>query len=280
MTRQRSGPRRARSVQSYLRQTRAMAILALSAFAGGVASDFTSGGFWEHHNLLSGLVASVIVVMLSVAVVNEVLERRRRQRWSVLAQYVMLGLVRNARMTWTGFLELAGLLPPKMNQQEVIDAGIQVVHDTARLTAAIRAVVEDDVRRAQLQTEVAFLADHSNEVLGRWAAVMLNAEMYAEIFDRHVELAGDIAWIGDLLDSADPPDDLRRRKRARGSAAAIIWNEVDAGWLAERIVVIIQLAESLDRGTLDIALRIVPVEWWQARLTPGAPAASAPDVVG
>jgi hypothetical protein len=36
--------------------------------------------------------------------------------------------------------------------------------------------------------------------------------------------------------------------------------------LASRIVVITQLAEELDRHTLDLALRIVPVEWWEARL--------------
>ena len=36
--------------------------------------------------------------------------------------------------------------------------------------------------------------------------------------------------------------------------------------LSSRIVVITQLAEELDRNTLDLALRIVPVEWWQARL--------------
>jgi hypothetical protein len=32
------------------------------------------------------------------------------------------------------------------------------------------------------------------------------------------------------------------------------------------LVVIAQLAEALDRGTLELALRIVPVEWWHARL--------------
>ena len=66
---------------------------------------------WERHALLAGLAASVIVVMLTVAVVNEVLERRSRQRWSILAQYMMLELVRNARMIWSGILEAASLLP-------------------------------------------------------------------------------------------------------------------------------------------------------------------------
>ena len=71
--------------------------------------------------MLAGLAASVLVVMLSVAVINEVLERRRRQRWSILAQYVMFELVRNARMIWLGVLEVAGLLLTDVNLRESID---------------------------------------------------------------------------------------------------------------------------------------------------------------
>jgi hypothetical protein len=243
-----------------------MAILALLAFAGGVVSDFTNDTFWARHALLAGLVASVIVVMLSVAVVNEVLERRRRQRWSILAQYVMFELVRNARMMWFGVLEVTGLFSTAANQQETVDAGADIVRDSPRLKAAVRATVDNDESRSRLHSEIAILADHSDEILGRWAAVMLNAEAYAEILDRHVELAGDIAWIAGLLDSSNPPDDLRRQRRARSSPATQIQSELSAEWLADRIVVITQLAEALDRGTLELALRIVPVQWWQTRL--------------
>ena len=42
----------------------------------------------------------------------------------------------------------------------------------------------------------------SDELLGRWAGVMLNADVYAEIIDRHVELVGDLAWLGTLLRSS------------------------------------------------------------------------------
>jgi hypothetical protein len=266
MRRQHPGPRRARSVNSYLRQTRVPAIIALVAFVGGVVTDLTTGSFWGRHALLAGLAASVIVVMLSVAVINEVLERRRRQRWSILAQYVMFELVRNARMIWSGVLEVACLLPTEANQRESIEAGAQVVRDTPRLTAAVREILDDDDRSARLHAEIAFLAEHADEVMGRWAAVMLNAELYAEVMDRHVELAGDIAWIGSLLDTSHPPNDVRRQRRARSSPAVQIEGEPGGEWLADRIVVITQLAENLDRGTLELALRIVPVQWWEARL--------------
>ena len=272
------GPRRARSVQSYLRQTRIVAILALAALAGGVLSDFTNESFWEHHALLTSLAASVVVVMFSVAVINELLERRQRERWSVLAQYVMFELVRNARMVWSGVLEVAGLLPDG-NHQESIEAGSAIVRDTPRLTAALLEVVDDEDRLARLQTEIAFLSEHADEALSRWAAVMLNAEVYAEVIDRHVELAGDIAWISDLLDNSHPLNDVRRQRRARSNPATQIWSDLGGKWLADRIVVIVQLAEALDRGTLELALRVVPVQWWQERLStkdPAEPNASYP----
>jgi hypothetical protein len=243
-----------------------MAILALLAVVGGVMSDVTSDRFWERHALLAGMVSSVIVVVLSIAVINEVLERRRRQRWSILAQYVMFELIRNARMIWSGVLEAAGLFPTTSNHRASIDAGAKSVRDTPGLAAALRGILDDADSRARLHAEIVFLAEHSDEVLGRWAAVMLNAEEYAEVLDRHVELVGNIAWIAGLLDSSDPPDDARRRRRARSSPAIQIQSEVSGEWLADRVVVMTQLAEALDRGTLEVALRVVPVQWWEARL--------------
>ena len=265
--RQISGPRRTRSVDAYLRQTRLIALIAVAALVAGVISDFSDGGFWRHHSLLAGLVSSVLVVMLSAAVINEILEFRRRQRWSTLAQYVMFELVRNARMIWLGVLDVSGLLPSADPQSDFIERSAQVVRDTSRLTDAIRAVLDSPDDHQRLHHEIAFYAEHADEVLGRWAGVMLNVELYAEMIDRHVELAGDVSWIGAVLDNEYPPDDARRRRRARSSPAVQIVVEPGSQWLADRIVIITQLAETLDKGTLDIALQIVPVEWWRERLS-------------
>ena len=94
------------------------------------------------HALLTSLFGSVIVVMLSVAVINEVVERRRRRRWSILAQYVMFELVRNARMIWSGILELANLLTLEGGHREAVERSRWVVRDTPRLTAAVREIVD------------------------------------------------------------------------------------------------------------------------------------------
>jgi hypothetical protein len=262
-----SGPRRSESVESYLRQTRAAAALALLALAAAIASEQFAEHLWVRHPLLAGLASSAIVVMLSVAVVNEALEIRGRRRWRVVAQYVMLELVRDARMVWTAVLELTGLMPPDANRLAAIDAAALVARDTPRLTEAVRDLLVDAGRRRALRDRVARLVVHNDEVLGRWAAVMLNAEAYAEVVDRHVELAGSLAWLGSLLDQSEPSDeDQLRRHRARSNAAVQIAGEMDDDLLAQRLVAITQLAERLDRGTLDLALKIVPVAWWEARL--------------
>jgi len=264
------GPRRSRSINSAIRHTRIVAVFALLAVVGAVLSDVVSDSFWERHALLAGLASSVLVVVLSVAVINEVLERRRRQRWRILAQYVMFELIQNARMIWSGIVDVAGLFPTAANQRDSIDAGAKLVRDTPALTAALREALDHADSRARLHAEMAVLAEHSDEVLGRWAAVMLNSDEYAEVLDRHVELVGSVVWISGLMDSSDPPDDARRLRRARSSPATQIQSEGGSEWFADRLVVMTQLAEALDRGTLEVALRVVPVEWWEARL--GGPA--------
>jgi hypothetical protein len=259
-------------VNSYLWETRAVAAAAVLALIGGIVSDTVERGFWDRHGLVAGLVSSLIVVMLTVALVNEAVERRRRQRWSVLAQYVMLQLVRDARWIWTGLLELAGLMPPGNLSAASIEAGAQTVRDTERLTAAARKVLAEPERRRGLHESVARTVIHNDEVLGRWAGVMLNTDLYAELIDRHVELASDLAWLGSLLDNLDPSDDDQRQRASRNHPAVQIEGAIDDEQLAARLVAITQLAEELDRGTLELALRLVPVEWWAARLGTTAPA--------
>ena len=262
-----SGPRRSESIESYLRQTRAGAAVALLALASAIASEQFAEHLWVRHPLLAGLASSAIVVMLSVAVVNEALEIRRRRRWRVLAQYVMLELVRDARMVWTAVVELAGLTPAEASPPAAIDAAALLVRDTPRLAKAVHGLLIDADRRRVLRDRVARVVVHNDEVLGRWAAVMLSADAYAEVVDRHVELASGLAWLGSLLDQSEPVDgDQLRWHRARSNPAVQITGDMDDERLAQRIVSITQLAEQLDRGTLDLAVKIVPVAWWEARL--------------
>ncbi len=264
-------PRRSRSVDSYLWETRAAALVAVLLLVVGIVADSVDESFWDRHALLTGLTSSAVALVLTLALVNEAVERRRRQRWSVLAQYVMLQLVRDARGVWTGLLELAGLIPPDNLDAQSIEAGARIVRDTAQLTAAVQTVLSEPDRRKHLHQSVARTVIHNDDVLGRWAGVMLSTDVYAEVIDRHVELASDLAWLGSLLDNLDPSDDPRQRV-SRQHPAVQLEGAISDEQLTQRLVAITQLAEALDRGTLQIAFRLVPVEWWAARLGTTAPA--------
>jgi hypothetical protein len=170
------GPRRSDSLDSYRRGTRILAGVALLVLIAAVISDVVAAGFWARSALLAGVTASVIVVMLSVAVVNEALERRRRRRWSVLAQYVMFELVRGARLIWTTVIELARVVPSGIPHARWVDEAA-AVRDTPRLETAIRELVADDARRHILHDQIVGLAAWSDDMLGRWAEVMLNGDV-------------------------------------------------------------------------------------------------------
>ena len=276
------GPRRSDSVDAYRRGTRLLAGVALVALTAGVVSDGLAGEFWASHTLLAGLVASLIVVMLTAALLNEALERRGRRRWSVLAQYVMLQFVRDARLAWTSVASVADLMPSDLyaaagNVQSAaaaIEAGSAAVRDTDRITAALSKLLAHPESRRRLHHNVTLLLEHSDAVLGRWAAVMLNADVYAEVIDRHVELAGDLAWLSSLLgletteERGDGPI-----PKMRSHPAALLEAPLDDQRLVQRLVAITQLAEELDRGTQALALKIVPIDWWRQQLA-ADPAAS------
>jgi len=141
------------------------------------------------------------------------------------------------------------------------------VLDTPRLTAAIDDMLASAERREQLHRLIARLHAHGREVLGRWADVMVNSGTYAEIVDRHVELYSRLYWWGSVLDESEPLDEhLSRPTLSRLSPATQTSGPVEDEWLRENLVAIAQLAESLDRGSFELAMRIVPAEWWEAQL--------------
>src|SRR5258708_14648824 len=157
MRRRPVGPRRSDSVVSCRRGTRILAGIALLVLIAAVISDAEAADFWARHALLAGVTASVIVVMLSVAVVNEALERGRSRRWRVLAPYVMFELVRGARLIWTTVIELARLVPSGIPHARWVDEAAEAVRDTPRLETAIRELVSDESRRHILHAGVVSL---------------------------------------------------------------------------------------------------------------------------
>ena len=268
MARHSLGPRRSDSARTYILGTRIVAGVSLLVLFGAIAWDLANDGFWSRHALFTSLVASSIVVAVTAAVLNEVLERRQRERWSVLAQYALFDLVRVARLVWSGLLELAGLVPDGELEDGALAAGSEAVRDTPRLTAAMDEMLASAERREQLHRLISGLFGHGQEVLGRWADVMVNSGTYAEIVDRHVELYSRLYWWGSVLDESEPLEEhLSRPRLSRVSPATrAATGPVEDEWLRDNLVAIAQLAESLDEGSFELALRIVPLDWWRAQL--------------
>ena len=268
MARHSVGPRRGDSLRAYVLAARIIGGLSLLVLCGAIAWDLANDGFWSRHALFTGLVASLIVVAVTAAVLNEVLERRQRERWSVLAQYALFDLVRAARLVWSGLLELAGLAPDGELGGEALAAGSAAVRDTPRLTAAMDEMLASDERREQLHRLISGLFGHGQEVLGRWADVMVNSGTYAEIVDRHVELYSRLYWWGSVLDESAPLEEHKGRPRLSrvSPATRAATGPVEDEWLRDNLVAIAQLAESLDQGSFELALRIVPLDWWRAQL--------------
>jgi hypothetical protein len=261
------GPRRSSSARSYVWQTRIIGVVAALVLIGAVVSDGVNTKFWDRHALLADLVVSLIVVALSVAVINEAVERGQRRRWSVLAQYVLFQLARHARVTWTALAELSGLMPTGDDTEKSVEEGAQAVHDTTRLAAALRGLLADPEQRELLHKLIDRLIDSGDELLGRWASVMISSSAYAEIIDRHVELYSRIVWVGNVAYLHEPADDPDRRRLTRSNPAVPLQRDIDDDQLADYLAGITQLAEALEHGTMQLALRIVPLEWWRTRLS-------------
>ena len=270
-----SGPRRSDSLRTYARVRRIASGLSLLVLSGAIAWDIASDRFWSRHSLITSLLASFIVVALTAVVLNEVLERRQRERWSVLAQYALFQLTSMARLVWGGLLELADLAPEGYLQGEALELACKTVRDTPRLAGAIDELLADPQGREKLHRLISSLLEKSQEMLALWAAVMVNSGRYAEIIDRHVELYSRLYWWGSVLDESDPLEEhLARPMLSRVSLATQALGPVEDAWLRENLVAIVQLAESLDRSSFELAMRIVSPDWWATQLPdrPSAPA--------
>jgi hypothetical protein len=235
--------------------------------AAGV-SDFLLGSFWERHGLLTSLVANLLVVAVTVAVINQVVEGRDRRRWSLLAQTVLFALIQSARATWTGMLELLELSDVESGSVQSLIEAKNVALDTERVGLAAEALLGDDERRARLQAAAGALGDHASEVIAKWAPVMVGARPYIGVLDRHAELAARLVWLSDVLAYNEPPPDQSARERTliRSSIASEHADRLgNDEWLHDMILAVVALAIELDYEARENAYAIVPLSWWAQR---------------
>jgi hypothetical protein len=73
--------------------------------------------------------------------------------------------------------------------------------------------------------------------------------------------------VGGVLDESDPLEEhVDRPRLSRLTPATQASGPVEDEWLRDNLVAIAQLAESPDRSSFDLAMRIVPNEWCAAQL--------------
>jgi hypothetical protein len=244
------------------------AVAGLALIAAAAASDFLSGSFWERHGLLASLVANVLVVAVTVVVVNEVLDRRNQRRWNLLAQNVLFALLQTARATWTGLLEVLQVTEVQSGDPASLRAVADVARDSPRVSEAITRLLADPGPRAQLQRVCDGLGLHASDVIAKWAPVMVGARPYAEVLERHVELAGRLEWLSSVLAHNEPPQGQSGRERALARSSVATEHAEQLGsdqWLHDQILAVITLAVELDEQSRELAYSIVPLSWWAER---------------
>ncbi|HLH15030.1 MAG TPA: hypothetical protein VKV16_09595, partial [Solirubrobacteraceae bacterium] len=203
-----------------------------------------------------------------VIVVNELLDRRERRRWNLLAQSVLFALLQSARATWTGFYELLELGEFNSGALEPLVDAAETSRDTPRVSHAVRDMLAEPERRVRLQRMCVGLRDHAADVIAKWAPVMVGAGPYAEVLDRHVELSSRLEWLSNVLAHNEPRERATPRER-RFLVSSVATERADElgndEWLHDQILAVITLATELDYDAREHAYSLVPLSWWDER---------------
>jgi len=133
----------------------------------------------------TAILASLTVVLVSVTVIEVVLNRRSERRWRLLAQYALLELAEAARGAW-GVL-LGVIYEGNRGSDDIADPSrvIEVLDSPARAPAMKRkidAILTDPLRRNELQESLEQTLATSRELISRWGAVLTGSTSFSELF--------------------------------------------------------------------------------------------------
>ncbi len=245
------------------------AITGMLLVIAAAISDFVVANYWRNHAMLTSLVADLVVVLVSAAVVTQWIDRRNRRQWNVLAQNVMFSLAQGARLTWTSMITLQGLAAGE--QEGDVAAGtaenLAIARDTQRVLDGTEQLLKDPERRRLLQLVVRRLSDQTGKVITDWASIMVGAAPYAHLIDSHVELQSRLEWLSAVMDHREPPPDQdgKRRRLTRASIAVSAVSHLGDEWLRDQASAITVLAAQLDNESLDQAFSLNAPQWWVLR---------------
>jgi hypothetical protein len=255
---------------------RVAAVTGVVVLAGLVISDFETS-FWDRHDMTASILASLVVVGITVAVINEVLERRESARWRVFAQNALLELAVIARFTWVGLGELLEVDGDTAGRRAVeVRDFICSPAGTERVRTLVDKHMPDSAWRHRLTQLVERLLKDGRDSLAAWGPVMLGARPYTAVIERHVELYGRVQLLRYMID--DPEDAERdeladpaaRARRVSATRRAVIGGQspVDLDrTMRKTLIIVIRQAAELEIDTRRLARTLVPLEWWETPYT-------------
>jgi hypothetical protein len=244
---------------------RIAAILAILLLLAAAGSDLLIAGFWLSHPMLTAIVSALAVVVLSVAVIEVVLSRRSERRWRILAQTALIELGEAANTTWRNLAEALGLQGASDMSPDQVRATLTSDATGPIVRREVEAAVMNMQVREKLAGQLAERLADGHQILGRWAVALTASETYAEIFDQHVELYGRVNGLLLFLSEGyrqTDPRGLRNRARREYSSPG---GEAEDEWFVDNLIGTINIGASLEDGTWDLALRILPQAWWDRR---------------
>jgi hypothetical protein len=240
------------------RRSNAAALLAIAVLLVFISSDFYAGRFWLDHPVTTAILASLATVLVSVTLIEVVLNRRSERRWRLLAQYALLELAETARRAWR-------LLPSVVDDRgsgngEMADPSriAQILDSPERaplLKRNIEAVLKDPHKRDDLRRSLEQTLDTSRGLISRWGAVLTGSSSYSELFDRHIEMIGRIHGLWYFLAYG-----MRRGRQFREPGGS---HRDD--WFVDNFLSMTRIAIRLEGETWAVALRVVPPDWWDLR---------------
>jgi hypothetical protein len=231
-------------------------IAALCAIALIAALVYASQ-FWLRHPVTTAILTSLTVVLVSVTVIEVLLNRRSERRWRLLAQYALMDLAEDAGGAWRVLL---GVIDEGNSGGDLADSSrvIQVLDSPDRAPALKRKIEEiltDPHRRDELQESLEQTLGASRELISRWGAVLTGSTSFSELFDRHVEMIGRVHGLWYFLAYG----------RRRGSRFRTPGGSHRDDWFVDNLLSMTRIAIRLEDETWAIALRVVSPDWWDAR---------------
>jgi hypothetical protein len=228
--------------------TRTGAALSLLALLAVALSDFLLTGFWDRNAMVTSVVADVLVLVVGVAVVNELLASRARRQWRLLSDYGLVELGESARHIWVTLSQHVGVGKRESLTLDEMRSLVRSGEGEESTRKLALTVARDQVQRQSLHDTVVELAEDARARLGRWAPVLVETP-YPHAVTRFVRLQARLTRLETVLRE----DALNWRPSYEGSG--------DAEWIATRIANVIQLGSRLDVELLSVVEH--PDRWGQ-----------------